>query len=218
MGLKDFLFKNQRHIENKFYEYMDAWKECTEAFKKGINIYLESGITEQFEYWTERTHKNESHADDLRRNLEFELYSKALLPESRGDILGLVEAIDKVINKVESVLFQILLERIELPQLMKPKLERIYNITFDCNELVYEASKSIFKNLEKIIPLSKEIDEKESECDHAERDALKTLYDSDLPWHVKLQLKNLIIESGNITDRAESVSDRLVIFSVKRRV
>lgn len=218
MGVKDILFKNQRHIEERYYEYMESWKKCTDCFKHAIEVYFKSGISEEFEYLVERTHKNESHADDLRRGIEFELYSKALLPESRGDLLGLLETIDKVLNKVESVLFQIFLENIELPDLIKPNLDRIYHITFECNELVYQAAISIFKDLEKIISLSKEIDEKESQCDHAERDALKKLFSSDLPWHTKLQLKDLIIESGNITDRAESVSDRLVIFSVKRRV
>ncbi|MEK0368345.1 MAG: DUF47 family protein, partial [Nitrosopumilus sp.] len=41
-----------------------------------------------------------------RREIEISLYEKALIPESRGDILGLLEAVDRIPNKAESVAFQ----------------------------------------------------------------------------------------------------------------
>jgi uncharacterized protein Yka (UPF0111/DUF47 family) len=40
----------------------------------------------------------------------------------------------------------------------------------------------------------------------------------DIDKAEKILLKELIIELGNLTDRAEDVSDRLTLLSVKRRV
>lgn len=218
MGLRDILFRQQRRIEGLFGEYLDDWQKCVEGFAKAMRVYLAHGPNQEFDYLCESTHKSESSADDKRREIEFELYSKSLLPESRGDILGLLETIDKVINKVESVLFQIHLEQIGMPEIIAPHYERIVAVTNACLALVHKAAGRAFSPDEGIPELAEQIDARESECDHAERQALKALFQSDLPWHVKFQVKNLIIETGNITDRAETVADRLVITSVKRRV
>jgi len=218
MGLKDFLYRHQRHIEGLYDEYLLEWHTCIESFQEAMTHYLAHGNTDEFAYLCEKTHKIESKADDFRRNIEFQLYSKALLPESRGDILGLLETIDKIINKCESVLYQIHLENLELPESMAGYFRRILSVSSECLEAVHKAASDYFANKENMIEMARQIDEKESECDHIEREAIRNLFTSDLPWHLKFQLENLIIEMGNITDRAEAVADRLVLTSVKRKV
>jgi hypothetical protein len=218
MDFKKIFLKSQKHIESLYDEYLEEWRKCARCFREGMDIYFASGISEEYAFWVEHTHKMESNADDLRRRIEFELYSKALLPESRGDILGLLEAIDNILNKLESVLFQILLEKIAIPDELKASFQRIVKMSVETNELMVAAASNVFRDLDEIIKIAKEIDQKESECDHAERNAIGKLYRSDLDGYTKISLKNLIIAVGDITDRAECVSDRLVIFSVKRRV
>lgn len=218
MGIKDFLFRQQRQVTRLFLSYMETWRKCAETFVRAMNFYLEQGLCDEFSYLCEQTHKLESQADDIRRDIEFQLYSKALLPESRGDIFGVLETIDRVINKAESVLFQIQLENISLPGEMKGHITRITTITDECLQLVYDAASRCFDKNADIIGLADLIDEKESRCDHAEREAMRTIFNSDMEWHLRFQLKNLVSELGNITDRSEEVSDRLVITSIKRRV
>ena len=218
MGLKDFLYRHQLHIEGLYDEYLLEWKTCVQSFQEAMQVYFADGNNDEFAYLCEKTHKIESKADDYRRHIEFQLYSKALLPESRGDILGLLETIDKIINKCESVLYQIHLENLEIPESMAEYFSRILTVTNECLEAVYHAASDYFSNKENMIELARKIDGKESECDHIEREAIRTLFVSDLPWHLKFQLENLVIEMGNITDRAEAVADRLVITSVKRKV
>lgn len=218
MALWDFLFRRQRQVEELYAEYLDQWKRCTDSFEKAMDLFLERGNSEEFGYWCRETHKHESRADDLRRKIEFELYSKALLPESRGDVLAVLEAVDRVINKVESILFQLHLENVEVPDLVADHFRRVYTVTRGCLPLVHEAAAACFKSRSGIVSLVEQIDQKESECDHAERAAIRALFASDLPWHTKFQLKNVILELGNVTDRAEGASDRLLITSVKRRV
>lgn len=218
MGIKDFLFRQQRQVTRLFLSYMETWRKCADTFVRAMNLYLEQGLCDEFSYLCEQTHKLESQADDIRRDIEFQLYSKALLPESRGDIFGVLETIDRVINKAESVLFQIQLENISLPGEMKGHIIRMTTITDECLQLVYDAASRCFDRNADIIGLADLIDEKESRCDHAEREAMRTIFNSDMEWHLRFQLKNLVSELGNITDRSEEVSDRLVITSIKRRV
>ena len=50
------------------------------------------------------------------------MYSKALFPESRGDILGLLEAMDKVPNQAEKALLVMLTQYIVLEEIGAVKL------------------------------------------------------------------------------------------------
>lgn len=218
MKVFDFFLRKQRLIENHVFDYLEQWGKCLEDFKSAMDAYLTEGLGEKFDYYVEHTHKMESRADDLRKKIEWEMYSKALLPESRGDILGLLETMDKIPNKAESILYQIQLQRLRWPEELTPSLRRIVDLTCEAIQLVYEAAKALISQEGDIHQLADGIDDKESECDHAERDIIARIFAMDIDTAEKALLKELIIELGTLTDRAENVSDRLTLLSVKRRV
>ena len=218
MKLFDFFLRKQRLIEEYVFDYLHQWKRCLEDFKNGMEVYLTEGLGENFDYCVERTHKMESQADDLRRKIEWEMYSKALLPESRGDILGFLETMDKLPNKAESLLKQIKLQRLTFPKELNPNLQRIVALSCEAIQLVHEAATNLMSRRGGIHKLADEIDVKETECDHAEQDTIEKIFTMDIDKAEKILLKEFIIELGNLTDRAEDVSDRLTILSVKRRV
>jgi len=218
MGFLDVFVGKQRQIEKMLFEYLEQWKKCLESFKRGMDVYLEHGLGEEFDFYVDETHKMESHADDLRRKIEWEMYSKALIPESRGDILGFLETMDRIPNKAEAVLFQIQTQRIRVPKELHQNFHRIITLSCEAMELTYEASEKLFRNQKDILLLTDKIDHKESECDHAERDTIIKIFDMAIDKADKIILKELIIEIGTITDRAENVSDRITIQSVKRKV
>jgi len=107
------------------FNYLDEYKICLESFNNAMNIYLENGLGEEFSYYVQQTHKMESQADYIRKKIEWEMYSKALLPESRGDLLGFLETMDKIPNKAESVLYQIQLQRLSLPKELKHNIKEL---------------------------------------------------------------------------------------------
>ena len=218
MKLFDFFWRKQRLIERYVFDYIDEWKKCLEDFKNAMEVYLKEGLGEKFDYYVERTHKMESQADDMRKKIEWEMYSKALLPESRGDILGFLEMMDKIPNKAESILYQIQLQRLKLPKELNPNIQRIVDLSCKAIQLVYEAAIALLSQRGDIHKLADKIDEKESECDHAGRDIMAKIFTMDMDKAEKILLKELIVEFGTLTDRAEDVSDRLTLLSVKRRV
>jgi predicted phosphate transport protein (TIGR00153 family) len=218
MKVFDFFLRKQRLIENYVFDYLEQWEKCLEDFKSAMDVYLTEGLGEKFDYYVEHTHKMESRADDLRKKIEWEMYSKALLPESRGDILGFLETMDKIPNKAESILYQIQLEKLRLPEELTSSLRRIVDLICQAIQLVYEAAKGLISQEGDIHQLADRIDDKESECDHAERDIIARIFAMDIDTAEKALLKELIIELGTLTDRAENVSDRLTLLSVKRRV
>lgn len=218
MKLLDFFLRKQRLIEKDVFDYLYQWKKCLEDFKAGMEIYLDEGLGEKFNYYVQQVYKTEDRADELRRKVEWEMYSKALLPESRGDILGFLETMDKIPNKAESLLNQIKLQRLEFPKELNPNLQRIVALSCEAIQLVYEAATNLISRKGGIHKLADEIGVKETECDHAEQDTIEKIFTMDIDKADKILLKEFIIELGNLTDRAEDVSERLTLLSVKRRV
>ena len=218
MKIFDVFLRKQKSIEKDVFDYLYTWKKCLEYFKGGMEVYLAEGIGEKFNYYVQEVYKTEERADELRRKVEWEMYSKALIPESRGDILGFLETMDKIPNKAESLLNQIKLQKLEFPKELNQNLERIVALSWEAIQLVYEAATKLLSRNGDIHKLADEIDAKETECDHAEQDTIEKIFSMDIEKADKILLKEFIIEMGNLTDRAEDVSDRLTILSVKRRV
>jgi len=218
MKVFDFFLRKQKLIEKNVFDYLNQWKKCLENFENGMEVYLNEGLGEKFNYHVRQVYIMESKADELRRKVEWEMYSKALLPESRGDILGFLETMDKIPNKAESLLNQIKLQRLTFPKELNLNLKRIIDLSCEATELVYKAALDFISRKGDIHKLADEIDAKETECDHAEQDTIEKIFIMDIDKADKILLKEFIVELGNLTDRAEDVSDRLTILSVKRRV
>lgn len=213
-----FLDRKQKKIEEMLLKYIERFTECVESFRTGMKCYFEKGTGADFDFWVNKTHKEESALDDLRRTIEMDLYSKALLPESRGDILGLLETADKIPNKLESILFQIQCENIILPKELIPDVRTLLEQSCESCNLVANGIRNLLQKRDKIMGITEKIDQLESFCDHIERRTITKIFKSDMNTGEKVILKQLILQIGDITDRAENVSDRITITSVKGQI
>ena len=200
---------------------MDIWIGCMHAFKSAWEIYLAEGLGEEFFYRVDATHKEESKADDMRRRIEHELYAKALIPESRGDILGILESADRLLTDAEWSLYEVRLQEIQLPEETKPNFTKVVDLACSCCEMVNKAMRELLigrGNPADIEDLLNEIDEFESETDHLERSLIRTIFKLQVPTGEKLVLKGLLRKLTKVSDGAESLGDRLTLVSVKRRI
>jgi uncharacterized protein Yka (UPF0111/DUF47 family) len=62
------------------------------------------------------------------------------------------------------------------------------------------------------------IDQYESHCDHIEKNLIQQIFNSKIDPYIKIQLKELILHVGDISDQADRVSKLINILSLKRRV
>ncbi len=222
MGFFDLFMRRQLIIQESIGQYMDTWIECIRAFTDAWNIYFQEGLGEEFFYRVDATHKEESRADDLRRQIEHQLYSKALLPESRGDILGVLETVDSILTQAEWTLYELRLQEILLPEEIKANMAKVVDLTNSCCEVVNRAVRQLFVNQQdqssSIETLVREIDNLESEIDHLERSMIRTIFKMDMSTGEKVMYKGLLRKLTKVSDEAEMVGDRLILVSVKRRV
>lgn len=214
----DFFFGKKNAVHEKTGKYLDKIKETIELFRKTMENYLNGGLSREFREMIESTHLSESMADDLRREIELEMYQKSLIPESRGDILGLIEATDDVLNKAQSVLYQIETESLVIPEELKDDFIQLINNNIAASEAAIEGFKILFRSLSDVRDKVNEVDKLESSSDRMERDLIRRVFSSDYDIGQKILLKDLIIEIGNISDMCEEVTDRLNIVAAKRMV
>ena len=213
-----FLFKKEHQVEQLIYGYLGNLKMVRENFLKAMNVYFEKGFCEDFEFLIDQTHKLESKADDTRYEIETLMYAKALIPESRGDILGLLEAIDQIPGLFELILYMIQTQRLAVPDFLVLDVRELLGVSLQCCDLLVKEVEALFRKSEEIRSLVATIDNNESHCDHIERRIITRIFDSDLDPFQKIQLKEMVIQMGEISDQTDRVSRRVHIISVKRQV
>ena len=82
-------YKREKEVRGLIKEYFETADQALEEFELAMRCFFEDGPCEEFREIDKRVHAAESRADDLVRQIELMLYSRSLLPESRGDLLGL---------------------------------------------------------------------------------------------------------------------------------
>ena len=211
-------FKKQRQIEFLIYDYLDNLKMTEQYFSEALNTCFEKGICGDFDFLTKQTHKFESKADDIREEIKTLMYGKALIPESRGDIMGLLESIDEIPRILELILQMIKTQKLVIPDFIVLDIKELIEVSLESCDLLFKQASALFKKSEELRSLVSTIEHNESHCDHIERRIVSKIFDSDIDPFQKLQLKELIIHIGEISDQADRVSKRINIISMKRRV
>ena len=210
-------WKKQKQIEEAVEGYLAETEECFESFCQAFDIYCAEGLSGNLQQKIEETHSHESLADDKRRQIENSMYERALIPESRGDILGMLESVDLVPNKCESVLYQIWFQNMNIPVEYHEQLKALVKVNRESYHVLAQAVRYVFAEAQKVIEAVDEVDKKESESDRMERALIKTIFDAAGDKAEKILLKELVLEIGSISDRAENAADRLRIVAIKRQ-
>ncbi|MCU0586456.1 MAG: DUF47 family protein [Desulfobacterales bacterium] len=214
----DFLFKKERQLEALVDQYLENLTRTQEHFVKAMDTCLDEGLCGEFGFLIEQTHKFESKADEIRDEINLLMYSRALIPESREDIMNLIEQVEIIPRIFELVLHLIRAQKITLPEFIKLDVKDLIRISVESCELMIKQIDLMMKNRQGIRALMATIDRNESHCDHIERSLMIKVFDSDLDKVDQLQLKEVVIALGEISDQADRVSKRVNIITLKRRV
>lgn len=211
------LWKKEQSIIDKIEGYLDQVDTCRNHFRKCIEKLLLEPDDDENQAILEEVHLSESKADDLRRDIELQLYQRALIPESRGDVLGLLETMDAIPGLFQSLCYQFLLEKIIVPEQFRERYLHLVDVNLKSYDLVRQAVLGLFYKKE-VKELTDLVDAVESDSDRIERDLIRDIFSSKLDKADKLLLKEIVINTGDISDQAEIVKDRLILAIVKRRI
>ncbi len=212
-------WKREKEARDMLGDYFIAADGAYDAFEHALDLYLSGADRDAFRAADVEVHRAESKADDLRRNVEKTLYGRALLPESRGDLLGLIEAFDRLPNLTESITGMIDTQRLVFPPDLHEPLRLLVRSNIEAYRLVRGQVDKLFTDPDAVADRVEEVDKKESEADGHERALIRTIFDSpDIEPATRILLREVVQEIGEIANCAEAVSRRLEIISLKRRI
>ena len=212
-----FLFKNVRALEAQIDDFLDAISEGMLVFKEGIKDYLNKK-SDQFEIRIKQIGDYERKADRLRREIENELYSHSLIPEHRGDVLGLLENIDHVINAGKEVLNQFSVEEPDIPSDLHADFLQLTEKSICAAEAIVKAARSFFRDISSVKDSLHKVYFYETEADQVGDQVKRRIFSMDIDLSRKMHLRYFASHVERISDRAEEVADRLSIYTIKRNI
>lgn len=211
-------WKKQKEIEGLVFEHLDRVDESLEYFIRSLNAYVQDGDVKKANELAFDTHKAEGQADDVRRRVETQLLTGALMPTSRRDILQLVEQVDRLANAAENTLDHLLLQVIQIPDVVRPAIIEMTAKTETIFSHVKTAISTLFGNMETALEHTAKIEHIEGEIDHIERKTIKKLFEQDLDLAHKLQVNNFIRSVVELSDRAEDLSDHIELMVAQKHL
>ena len=214
--MKFRLWKRQESITGKIESYLDQIDSCRDRFVAafGALIVDPSDVSRGL---VSEVHDAEAKADDLRREIELQLYAKALIPESRGDVLGLIETVDKMPNSFEHIVEGMHVQQLVVPKKLRERFLDLVHVNVDAYNATRDAVRDFFYNRRDAMERLGHIDERESKSDQLQRKLIKNIFSSDMPTAEKILLRDLVNDIGAISDGAEECADRLTLAVIKRR-
>jgi hypothetical protein len=211
------LFKSSRNIETKIDEFFDTVAEGALVFKAGVHSYL-AGDSESFDGAMVSIDKLEAQADKLSRDVEAQLYSHSLIPEHRGDVLGLLENTDNIIDTIKSCLSQFSVENPDVPGEYHDGYRKLAEAGCEAVEAVIVSARAFFKDVKSVKDNLYKVHHYEKEADGISDRLKREVFKSDLPLAHKIHLRYFALNVEKVSDRAEEVADRLAIYAIKRTI
>jgi len=209
-------FRRTRALESEIDAFLDKLSQSGMLFKRAVQIYLNEGVSAEFDQKLQAVNRLESEADHLRRSIVTQLYTQTLIPESRGDVLGLLENLDSLINIEEGTLWSFSIERPEIPPEFHGDFAVLCDQAVNAAESIVLASRAFFRNIEAVADHMHKVMFYEKEADKVSSKLKRAIFDTDLPLYRKAHLRNFVEHIDNVADRSEDVADRLSVYTIKR--
>jgi uncharacterized protein Yka (UPF0111/DUF47 family) len=132
----NFLFRKEHHLEKLIYNYLENLGMVQNHFSKAMNLCPQEGISDDFCFLMDQTHKFESVADEIRDEINKLMYSRALIPESREDIMLLLERVDEIPRSFEQILNMIRTQKLFFPEFLKLDTQELIRVSLESCDLM----------------------------------------------------------------------------------
>ncbi len=210
-----FYLKQSKVLEAQIDDFLDTVSRASIVFKSGIQEYLQGEIA-NFESLIENISKLENRADDLRRSIETQLYTYSLLPQLRGDVLGLLENIDEIVNAEKKTLNQFSVELPEIPEEYDKDFLALTDVCMNSVDTLVMAGRAFFMDFNMVKNHLHKVFFYEKEADKISDRLKRRIFRSQLDLSRKNHLRYFTLHIETISDLAEDVADRLSISTIKR--
>jgi len=211
------LFKATKELESNIEQFLNSVSEGAIVFEQGVKCYIEDD-SENFSAYLKKIYDLEHNADSLRRSIESMLYTHTLIPEHRGDVLGLLENTDNVIDTMKETLDQFDIETPDIPATVEKDFLNLTSASIKAAETLVSAIRAFFVEARAVKDHLHKVLFFENEADRIGNNLKRKIFKMDIELSKKFHLRYFALHIQNVSDRAEEVADRLAIYTIKRTI
>lgn len=210
------ILKRKIGIEKEVDEFLDRVSEAGLLCKQGMDTYLK-GDMEVYATFLKSIRDTEHKGDALRRSLEKDLYEKTLIPESRGDVMELLEDMDALLDRYTGLIWQFEIERPDICAEFHGDFKELLSYSVESVEANVRSCRAFFKDINSVADHIHKVSFWEKESDKASTRLQRAIFGrQDLHLSHKMHLRFFVKQVDRIADEAEDVADRLNIYVIKR--
>ena len=103
------------------------------------------------------------------------------------------------------------------PEQFRDRYLHLVDVNLKSYDLVRQAVLGLFYSKD-VKDQTDLVDAAESDSDHIERDLIRDIFNCKMDKADKILLKEIVIFTGDISDQAEIVKDRLILAILKRKI
>lgn len=218
--MKHILFGRSKELEIEITKYLDLVNQAAMIFKRDLSRYINKEF-EKFEDNLSDIKKNENDADELQKDIKYKLYKYMLIPESRGDVLNIIEEIDTVTDMVKKVLYQISIERPRIPKDLENDFFELIDNNSEAVNMLVKSVRAFFEEISQVNDYVNKVHFFEHEADKNEERLKRRLFSEEfenIDIAYKMQLRYFIEKITALSDQSETISEDVSVAAVKRTI
>ncbi len=210
-------FKKETKVQELIQKHVQVVGEAVNSWKEAFSCYLEDN-KEDFQAKTSATIELESKADDVRREAQLILYEGAYLPVFREDLLDLLELTDNVADDAERGVDFLKIENPVILPSWSEEIKRIVEKSQQAFIFFQEAFAMLSKERSTALSSTHKVQRAEKEVDSLQDDLMEKIFQSQLSLAHKLQIRDLILTIGHVSDSSENAADKVALMAIKGRI
>ncbi len=213
------IFGKSKDLICEIDNYLQTIQTSVFVFFEAITEYM-NGQIDLFENRVVEIKKIEHNADGLRRDIKHKLYAYLLIPESRGDVLALLETLDDVVDVSFKILLNISIEKPKIPDCVRNDFVKMAEYSVKSIEALVSACSAYFTDLGNVNDFINKVFFFEHEVDRIEERIKRAVFEIDgsMKFSRKVHVRYFAEKIALLSDTAENICDRLSVFVIKREV
>lgn len=214
------IFGNKtKQLEADIEGYLDLVSQSGLIFNEGIKSYI-NGNMDNFDKHYKDITALESEADSVRRDIKHKLYTYMLIPESRGDVLGLLETLDDVVDICEKVIEQFSIETPEIRDFLSVDFVNLADKSASAVNEIVKAARAFFHDITMVSNYVNKVHFFEHEVDDLEEQLKRKAFNSEdiQRFSQKVHMRYFAEQIAKVSDVAQDVAERLSVYAIKRKI
>ena len=209
------LRNHQKELIDSINIFLDNILKINVLFKTLLENYFNKKFQE-VDKITNEISELESQCDKIRRDVERKIYQETLIPDLRGDVLGMLENLDKIPGQIQANAHSFNTEKPNVDEELNSNFLKLCDYASECIALLIEGSRNFFIDKKVTIEKCLQVSKVESRADKVSTELKNIIFsNNDNGLATKVHLRYFVEIMDEVANLSEDVADRLIISSSK---